>query len=38
VRSEVLTFGVLAASEESLLARIKRGDPDAMGEIVIGCK
>jgi RNA polymerase sigma-70 factor (ECF subfamily) len=33
VRSEVLTFGVLAASEESLLARIKRGDPDAMGEI-----
>jgi RNA polymerase sigma-70 factor (ECF subfamily) len=33
VRSEVLTFGVLAASDESLLARIKRGDPDAMGEI-----
>lgn len=33
MRSEVLTFGVLATSEESLLARIKRGDPDAMGEI-----
>lgn len=33
MRSEVLTFGALAVPEESLLARIKRGDPEAIGEI-----
>lgn len=33
VRSEVLTLEALSASEESLVARVQRGDPDAIGEV-----